>query len=167
MRPTNRPYRHQRPLGAGTLKQAITLMGDAASRLTEHKDPGVGTQRVQEDVVKRLDQLLASLDKQQSSSSSPQPQPKDPKQDPGPKKPSPGKPQAQPQPNGDGMKDHAGPTLQQGQLRPELESARAAWGSLPARVRDMLMQGTEDRFSARYKAMTQEYYKRLAEENHK
>ena len=150
------------------LKQAITLMGDAASRLTEHKDPGLGTQRVQEDVVKRLDQLLASLDKQQSQGSpQPQPNPKpgDPKQNPGPKKPSPGTPQ--PQPNGDGMQDHAGPTLQTGQLKPELESARAAWGSLPARVRDMLMQGTEDRFSNRYKAMTQEYYKRLAEENHK
>ncbi len=148
------------------LKQAITLMGDAASRLTEHKDPGLGTQRVQEDVVKRLDQLLASLDKQQSQGSpQPKPQPSDPKQQPGPKKPSPGKPE--PQPKGDGSQEHEGPTLQQGQLKPELESARAAWGSLPARVRDMLMQGTEDRFSARYKAMTQEYYKRLAEENHK
>ena len=148
------------------LKQAITLMGDAASRLTEHRDPGLGTQRVQEDVVKRLDQLLASLDKQQQQQSgSPQPKPGDPKPTPGPKKSSPGKPEAQP--NGDGMQEHAGPTLQPGQLKPELESARAAWGSLPARVRDMLMQGTEDRFSARYKAMTQEYYKRLAEENHK
>jgi hypothetical protein len=150
------------------LKQAIALMGDASKRLNEHADTGLATQRVQEDVVKRLDQLLASLDKQQQKGEpSSSPQPKDPKQEPGPKKPQPQKGQQQQQPNGDGMQTHDGPTLQQGQLKPELESARAAWGSLPARVRDMLMQGTEDRFSARYKALTQEYYKRLAEENSK
>ncbi len=149
------------------LKQAIALMGDASTRLNDHADTGLGTQRVQEDVVKRLDQLLASLDKQkQQGQPSSSPQKPEPKQQPGPKKPG-SKQGEQPQPGGDGSQTRDGPTLQQGQLRPELESARAAWGSLPARVRDMLMQGTEDRFSARYKALTQEYYKRLAEENSK
>jgi hypothetical protein len=147
-------------------KQAITLMGDAATRLNEHNDPGLETQRVQEDAVKRLDQLLASLEKQKRSGSPSSSKSKpDPKQQPGQKKPT-GQSQPQPQ-KGGGTQEHAGPTLQTGDLKPELESARAAWGSLPARVRDMLMQGTEDRFSARYKALTQEYYKRLAEENSK
>ena len=78
-----------------------------------------------------------------------------------------GQGQPKPQPGGDGMLACDGPTLQEGTLKPELESARAAWGSLPARIRAMLMQGTEDRFSSRYKALTQEYFKRLAEENSK
>ncbi len=152
-------------------KQAIALMGDASKRMNEHADNGLGTQRVQEDVVKRLDQLLASLDKQKQQGGDPKPGPKnqDSQQEPGPSKPKPGQGQGQPkpQPGGDGMQQHEGPTLQEGTLKPELESARAAWGSLPARIRAMLMQGTEDRFSSRYKALTQEYYKRLAEENSK
>ena len=146
-------------------KQAVTLMGDASKRLSDHADPGLDTQRVQEDVVKRLDQLLASMQKQQSQGS-PSQQPKDPKQSPGPSKPQSSTPQ---NPKGDGMKDHLlGPTLQEGELKPELEFARAAWGSLPARgARHAHAQGTEDRFSARYKALTQAYYKRLAEESSK
>lgn len=154
-------------------KQAIALMGDASKRLNDHADNGLGTQRVQEDVVKRLDQLLASLDKQKqqgSPSSKPSPKNQDSESEPGASKPKP-KPgpgeSKQSQPGGDGAQAQGGPTLQEGQLKPELESARAAWGSLPARIRAMLMQGTEDRFSARYKGLTQEYYKRLAEENSK
>lgn len=62
------------------------------------------------------------------------------------------------------MREGDGPPKQEGPLRPALDSARAAWGSLPARVRDMLLQGSDDPFSARYKAMTEAYYRRLAEE---
>lgn len=155
------------------LKQAITLMGDASSRLNEHKDAGIQTQRVQEDVIRRLDQLISSMEKQkQQQQGQGQPQPPDPsgKQQP-PKQGQQQKGQQQQQPSesqqGDGMQDGQRPSLKEGALKPELESARAAWGSLPQRVRDMLMQGAEDRFSARYKALTQEYYKRLAEENSK
>jgi hypothetical protein len=40
----------------------------------------------------------------------------------------------------------------------------AAWGNLPARVRDQLMQGRHDQFSSLYESMTETYYRRLAEE---
>lgn len=146
-------------------KQAVTLMNDAAKRLNEKQDSSVQTQRIQEDVVRKLDQLLASLDQQQQQQQQPQPQQQ---QD---------KPQNQPQSKqqqerqqgedqGDGTDPQEGerPTLKQGALGPQVESARAAWGALPARVREMLMQGSGDRFSSRYKQMTEEYYKRLAEE---
>jgi hypothetical protein len=156
-------------------KQAVALMGDASARLTAQKDPGLDTQRIQEDAIKRLDQLISSLQKSQQQSQS-QSKPQDGKQDPkdGPPqqgKPKPGKPKPgeseQEAKGGNGERKGLGPELKEGALNPQLESARAAWGSLPARVREMLMQGTEDRFSARYKALTQEYYKRLAEENSK
>ena len=149
-------------------KQAVALMGDASTRLTDQKDPGLDTQRIQEDAVKRLDQLISSLQKQQSQQQQqPQQGQSDPKQGP-PQQGKQGKAQQSPeQKGGDGERKDLGPSLQEGALNPQLESARAAWGSLPARIRDMLMQGTEDRFSARYKALTQEYYKRLAEENSK
>jgi hypothetical protein len=152
-------------------EQAVALMGDASTRLVTQKDPGLDTQRVQEDALKRLDQLISSLQKQsqqqQQSSSSSSQKNQDSKSSPQQQKKQPSKPSSSETKQGDGMQNHDGPTLQEGKLNPQLESARAAWGSLPARIRDMLMQGTEDRFSARYKQLTQEYYKRLAEENSK
>jgi hypothetical protein len=148
-------------------KQAVALMGDASQRL-DHQDPGLDTQRIQEDAIKRLDQLIASLQKKQSkSSSSSQSQQKNSdSKDTAPQQGKQGdkKGQQKPSNGATGKTPGLGPTLQEGALGPQLESARAAWGSLPARVREMLMQGTEDKFSSRYKLLTQEYYKRLAEE---
>ncbi len=42
--------------------------------------------------------------------------------------------------------------------------AGAAWGNLPARLRDALLQGSGDVTSAKWEALTREYYKRLAEQ---
>jgi Mg-chelatase subunit ChlI len=142
-------------------------MGDAAKRLETATDTGLGTQRVQEDVIRRLDQLLASLERNQSSQSQQQSQSDSDQQSqrnqPNQQKrsqPTQGKETK----SGDGNTDWEGPPRQDGPLRPGLEAARAAWGSLPARVRDMLLQGSSDRFSSRYDELTRAYYKRLAEE---
>lgn len=150
-------------------KQAIALMGDASSRLTTHADPGLDTQRIQTDVLKRLDQLLASLDQQQQQQ---QQQQGESEQDPQQKQDAPSQSkqqqgQQQQAQAGDGNRTNLGPPRQDGTLKSEIESARAAWGALPARIREMLLQGSSDRFSARYKALTEEYYKRLAEESGK
>jgi hypothetical protein len=40
---------------------------------------------------------------------------------------------------------------------------RSEWGSLPQRVRDMLLQGRNEKFSSLYEKLTGEYYRRLAE----
>ena len=45
-----------------------------------------------------------------------------------------------------------------------LEEERTEWGNLPERVRDMLLQGSKEKFSSLYKQLTREYYRRLAEE---
>jgi len=45
-----------------------------------------------------------------------------------------------------------------------MEAARAAWGNLPQRVRQLLMQGSGDQFSKEYQRLTEEYYKRLGEQ---
>ncbi|MFN7020255.1 MAG: hypothetical protein ACK4WH_02865 [Phycisphaerales bacterium] len=151
-------------------QEAITLMGDAAKRLETSRDTGLATQRVQEDVVRRLDQLLASLQRQQSSSSSSSSQSQsqqDSQQNrnqPNQNQRRPGQRPGQQSQSGSGDRDWDGPPKQEGALKPALDSARAAWGSLPARVRDMLLQGSEDPFSASYKAMTEAYYRKLAEE---
>jgi hypothetical protein len=45
-------------------------MKSASDRLTDAKDPGLGTQRIQEEVVKTLDRLLEEAQKQQGKKSS-------------------------------------------------------------------------------------------------
>lgn len=148
-------------------RQAVALMDDAAARLERARDTGLSTQRVQEDVVKRLDQLLASLEQQQqqqqqqqSSSSSSSRDQQGQRNQPNQRQQS----QSQSSQAGDGSRDWDGPPKQEGALRPGLDSARAAWGALPQRIREMLLQGTEDPFSARYRTMTESYYRRLAED---
>jgi hypothetical protein len=43
-------------------------------------------------------------------------------------------------------------------------AAAAAWGNLPDRTRAALLQGLSDRFSALYQSVTEQYYRKLAEE---
>lgn len=160
-------------------EQAIRLMGDAASRLETQRDVGLPTQRLQEDVLRKLDELIAQIEQnqqqQQQSSSSSSSSSKS-QQDPSQSQQQASKNQKKPASKGDKtqQQQQAGattdpqgsqaPGLQTGALRPALESAPAAWGSLPARVRDMLLQGAGDKFSTTWEKATENYYRRLAEE---
>lgn len=145
--------------------QTVTLMGDIGKRMQEAKDAGLTTQRMQEAVLRRLDQLISSLEQQQqqqqssqSSSSQQQQQSQANQNVPGQKQ------QENQQQQGDNTGQTSLPGRQDGTLRPALDAARASWGNLPERVRDMLLQGSNDRFSSLYDAMTQSYYRKLAEE---
>lgn len=146
--------------------QAVRLMGDAAERVGKNSDVSVATQRVQEDALKRLDQLIASIEQNQQQQQ--QQQSQNQKQQQQQQQPS----QQQQQAGKERREGKASdsneidpPGLREGALGEGVESAKAAWGSLPARVRDMLVQGVSDRFSSTYRQMTEEYYKRLAEES--
>lgn len=149
---------------AAGFQAAVELMAEAAQRL-ESKDAGIDTQRVQEDVLRKLDQLIADAKRQQSkskssSSSKSQGQPGEQQQQQGAKS------QQQQAAQGDGTGENRGdgPARADGSLKPPLPGSTAAWGNLPAHVRDALMQGWSDRFSSVYRSMTEEYYKRLAEQ---
>lgn len=144
--------------------QAVTMMGDAARRLGGAGDAGLTTQRVQDEIVRRLDQVIEAAranqqqqSKSKSSSSSQQQQ----QQQPMPQQ------QARQQ-NQPGKDDNQGevnpPAPQSGKVKELIESSAASWGALPQRVRDALLQGSGDRFSSLYQALTEEYYRRLAEE---
>jgi len=52
------------------VQRAVDGMKSASERLSDAKDAGLGTQRIQEDVVKTLDRLLAEAQRQQKKSSS-------------------------------------------------------------------------------------------------
>lgn len=150
---------------AEQFRQAVDLMGQTARRLTDSRDTGLRTQRLQEDVVRKLDMLIKSAEQQKqqrrqsSSGSSSRPQ-QDQQNQPSQQQ------QSTPQDaaNGDNRDERMPPGRRDGPLNPELASRGAAWGALPARVRDALLQGRSDKFSALYQRMTEAYYRKLAEE---
>lgn len=146
--------------------QAVTLMGDAAGRLTRAKDVGTTTQRIQEDIVRKLDLLIEQIEQQ--SQSAQQQQQQSTGEDSGS---SASRQQRRGQRNQPGQNDNNAemdpPPRQDGTLRPDLDSARAAWGALPERVRQMLLQGKSDHFSEAYRKLTEAYYRKLAEEGKK
>jgi hypothetical protein len=150
---------------AESFREAARLMGEAAGRLNRAGDVGIDTQRLQEDIIRRLEMIIDSAPNQQRTSSSqsnsrqqqneqqqPQQQPRDGQNQ-----------QAQ----GENTQEQTPPGLQEGQLGPAPALGSAQWGALPARVRDAISQGTSDEFSALYQGLTEAYYRRLAEEVNK
>jgi hypothetical protein len=140
----------------------------AASLLTEQSDTSLTTQRTQQSVVRKLDQLIDQLRQQQQQQGKGQPQQSDTgsdqnqQQQPGPSKPGPSKPSRQP---GDPQQGSGEMATEDGQRNDQpLGEKLTEWGNLPPRLRDQLLQGTEDHFSSLYRQLTQRYYQRLAEE---
>lgn len=141
--------------------EAVRLMGQTADRLQTGRDTGLSTQRLQEDVLKKLDAMIAAAKEQKnqqsagSPSSSPEKAPNQPNQ-----------PQNSESRAGSG--ENKGqvepPARREGAMNPDVDSAGATWGGLPARVREALSQGQADSYSAIYRALTEAYYRRLAEE---
>ena len=138
--------------------QAADLMDETATRLEMTGDTGIVTQRLQEDILRKLDQLIEAAKQQQqqrsssrSASSSPGTQP-----------------QRRQQANRAGDGENRGqinpPARRDGPLTPGGAGDASTWGALPARVREALSQGQTGRFSALYRSLTEAYYRRLAEE---
>ncbi len=148
-----------------TFSEAVKEMKIAGNRLTDDKDTGLDTQRVQKNVISKLDQLIDQYRKQQSG---------------GKGKPQSGQDQdtgtqgsqskgSQPGPaTGQGTEaaQNAGSSgsVQHGDKgdRPEA-TGEEEWGNLPPHIRKELLQGRTSKFSQLYKRLTEKYYKRLAD----
>lgn len=140
------------------MRHAVALMDETADRLNVSADTGLVTQRLQDDILLKLDMIIAEAQQRQNkssstSSSSQQQQQQQPNQQ-----------QSQGQGQGDNTQENMPPGRQDGELNPLLATAQAAWGALPERVRNSLLQGSSDRFSSLYQSLTESYYERLAEE---
>jgi hypothetical protein len=161
---------------ADNFSLAVEKMAISAELLDVRFDSGLGTQRVQEEIIQRLETLLDQAKKNQSrsrgssssSSSSAQQQNRNQQQNPGQQ---PTQNQQQQRDEGNQRRDNPSdsregdpPPLQEGDINTALEESRTEWGNLPPRVRDQLMQGRREKFSSLHERLTQEYYKRLAEE---
>jgi len=152
-----------------TFEQAVQEMDEVSHRLGRTLDPGVDTQRMQESILRKLDQVIQAAKQQQSSSGGGgKGQPRG--QDTG------GKELAQQQAApGSGEAQQGGQQASSGEAgsgspqTPEtqdeaIEQLRKEWGTLPQRLRDELTQGLRERFSPLYRDMTEAYYKALAEQ---
>lgn len=153
------------PKQAGeAFSQAVGLMDQVATRIGEQNDVSITTQRLQEDILRMLDQVIESAENNnsggggssssQSSSSSSEQQP-DQQQQPGE---TPGSSPSNE--SGDSPMPGGTSTARPGD---EVAPDGVNWGSLPSRVRDALSQGISDQYSELYRAITEEYYKALAE----
>lgn len=179
------------------LNSAIDDMKQSA-RLLEANDSGISTRRVQESVVRKLDELIATAQRMQQQQQQQPPggqgqqgQPnqgnkgKEQSKNQGDQEGKDGKrdePSESGQPRGgrDKGKDQEGggkrskdgdastneppelldPTMSDAQF----DEGRAEWGRLPPRVREAVRQGLRDPMSSAYRQLTQDYYRRLAEE---
>lgn len=163
--------------GGNPLGEAIVQMRDVTSRLSREQDAGLTTQRVMESILDKLDQVIAQAEQQSQQSSqqsSSQQQGQASNQDsqaqqvaqqnagqqPGP--PGEAQPGATADPR-DGGPTRGTPIQQELDHRP-MEALRREWGNLPPRLRDELREGLDERFSPVYQRLTEEYYRRLAEE---
>ncbi|MHC4219741.1 MAG: hypothetical protein ACYSU7_14970, partial [Planctomycetota bacterium] len=151
--------------------QALEKMALSAHLLEVDFESGLATQRAQQDVLAKLDQLIdraKELSSRHSSScsgcSSCSGKSGNASRNPG-KKPgsqSPGGARSS-GPSSDSQATDA-PGGQEGDINTVLEETGTEWGHLPNRIRQMLKQGRGDYKSPLYRKLTEEYYKRLAEE---
>ena len=155
---------------ADAFEQAVREMDSVSRRLGRALDPGVETQRMQESILRKLDQVIKAAKEQSSGgggSSSGQPREQDQGGESVAQQGEAQQPGGQPQPGGQqASTGEAGVTTP---IKPEtpdtaIEQLRKEWGVLPPRVREELSDGLRERFSPLYRRMTEAYYKALAEQ---
>ena len=149
---------------AEKLEQAVQQMQETAFRLEQIRDTGIVTQRLQAEVLSKLDVLIKNAQQQsQSQGQSSQSQQQQQNQQQQQQMPQQGDQSQQAANSPNTQAGEGNPAFAEGQ-RDQMDAARAAWGALPQRVRDRLMEGSSDYYSTWYKSLTEAYYKRIAEE---
>lgn len=153
---------------AQNLVAAVDDMEVAANMLGERKDPGVPLQRLQLEIIRRLDAVIeeAQRQQQQSSSSSSSSSQQQQQQQQVPQRPEGQQQQGQQQQQAASSQDgeQQPPARQEADLQAMFEESNVEWGELPERLRDMIRQGMRESVSRMYRRMTEEYYRRIAEE---
>lgn len=155
---------------AENLIAAVDDMNTAARMLGERRDPGLELQRLQLEIIRRLEAVIEEAQQQQqqqsqssSSSSSEQQQQQQVPQQSQQQQQQEGNQQQQQSGNEGG--DQQPPGRQEADLQAMFEESNVEWGDLPERMRDMIRQGMRESVSRMYRRMTEEYYRRIAEES--
>ena len=164
---------------ADAFRQAVREMGDVGRRLSDQLDAGVSTQRAQQAILDKLDQVIEAARQQQAGGGGGggggggEAREQDAgagdvaQQSEGDGQDNGDEPGAAGEPNGSG--EHAG-GYSPGQAREDevedtpLEQLQREWGNLPPRLRDEISEGLDEPYSPVYRDLTEAYYRRLAEE---
>lgn len=155
-------------------REAVGLMGSVSDRLGGERDVGLAVQRDQQEVIRLLEALIDAADEQQMQQMQQQQQQSSSDSGEEQRRRQPGQQsqggqgeqsqQERLQPGGGESTGNQPPPPEGVVLREVLDESQTEWGALPERVRDLLLQGTGERFSSLYDRMTRAYYRRLAEE---
>lgn len=168
----------ERDRPADVFARAVREMGDVSQRLGGRLDAGIETQRMQQGIIDKLDQVIDAARQQQQQSDS-----SDSGGDGSPEDADSGADevaqQAEASDAGDagadaqeagGEQPHSGEDASPGQAsdaqdyEQALGELRQEWGNLPPRLREEISQGMNERFSPVYRSLTEAYYRQLAEE---
>lgn len=142
--------------------EAIELMKRSAARISKGSDVGIDTQRLQQDAVRRLDQLIAAA---RQNSQRQQKKQQQQQQDQQQQQQQQDQRQQQQRNQSKGQESNAvDPPGRQDGPGNAAPAPGATWGGLPDRVRQALTEGLSDRFSSMYRSLTEDYYRRLAEQ---
>ncbi|MEE2906525.1 MAG: hypothetical protein VX527_01705 [Planctomycetota bacterium] len=165
------------PADHDPLEAIVEEMDRASLLIGEDQVTGPPTQRLQQDIIRRIDSLIDQARQQQSSrssssgsSSSNSEQSQNQSQgNQGDQAGQQGQAQqtgSQPQgaEGSDGRGRSLAPGAEEARLGGVLEETDEEWGTLPDRVRELLRQGRRDTYSNVYEQLTGEYYRRLAEQ---
>lgn len=128
-------------------------------------DPGEKTQQLQREIVDDLEKLIAQIEQQQQQKQQSQSK----SQKPSSARPQPGPPQQKPQPgqerDSDQARDSTQGTRSRQQQKPDPNRMKSllekAWGMLPERERQDVMQSSVDDFPSKYQYVIEEYFKTL------
>ena len=163
------------PASHDPLEAIVEEMERAAMLIGQDLVTGPPTQRLQQDILLRIDSLIDQANEQQSSQSSSsqssssnqnqqQNQQSRPEQSNQQQQAQGSITEAQLNEGDEGDERSPLSGLEETRLGGALEETDQEWGALPARVRDLLRQGRRDTYSNVYEQLTGEYYRRLAEE---
>ena len=158
---------------ADAFSAAIKDMEVAARMLEESRSTGIDVQRLQKEIMSRLDAVIneATQQQQQQQSSSSQQQQQQQQQQQSeqnqvPQQPSPSdQSESQQAPSQQGeSEEQLPPGRQESQFQAMFEESDVEWGNLPERMRNLLRQGMRESVSRMYQNLTESYYRRIAED---
>jgi len=145
------------------LRHIAGKMKDVQSRLRADKDTSKRTQLLQDQVVKEIDRLLSMLKQgapQDGGSTSPAPAASDASPAGDQRKPQ--KSDRRPRDSSDDVRD---PEESMPDVEDRGELIGRSWGELPPKLRETLIGRRPQRFLAQYRAVIEDYFRRLAEES--
>ncbi|MEX0885280.1 MAG: hypothetical protein WD009_02470 [Phycisphaeraceae bacterium] len=170
----------EREAAADAFRQAVGEMADVAERLEARLDASVSTQRAQQAILDKLDQVIAAARRQQAGQGGGggggggegEARPRDGDTGAGDvaeQSPADGQGDGDSASAQAGAGEHGG-GFSPGQVRDAdadgtpFEQLQREWGNLPPRLRDEISEGLDQPYSPVYRELTEAYYRRLAEE---